>query len=213
MQITDKNNYILGNGVFILNGFSSDTTNAMLGELANLVNSLTPCPQISAKYKITSPYELPSADTPVIDVYINSNGGEASILNSILTLLNIAKHRGAIIRTTVLGKAYSCGSLLAIHGTPGYRIMSHDAEHLVHFGRSNTCVTNETEIPGALKRMQQHETSGKEMYLANTKITKEKLQALYKNDYGFVNATNALKWGFCDWVLGPSGILTPRRTR
>jgi len=50
--------------------------------------------------KITSPYDIDDPERPVLDIIINSNGGDAEILKSMYTILDIAKARGAIVRTT-----------------------------------------------------------------------------------------------------------------
>ena len=110
-MVNTTNNYVLDKQVFILGGFNPQDTNQMIGDLAKMVQSLPTHPIYSTKHEQTSPYDTKDIINPIIDIYINSNGGDVSILHSISTLLGIAKNRGAIIRTTVLGKAASCGSL------------------------------------------------------------------------------------------------------
>lgn len=198
-------NYVLNNSVYILNSFSADATNEMLGDLAELVNNLTPCPAYKTNTKLTSPYDIDTSKNPVIDVYINSNGGDIPILHAISTLLSIAKSKGAIIRTTVMGKAYSCGSMLAIQGTPGFRIMYSKAFNLVHFGTRNTKISLESEIDASQKYLKNMNNGVNSLYLEHTKITESKLNQLMKHDYSFLTAEKCLKLGICDWIIDDKG--------
>jgi hypothetical protein len=120
---------------------------------------LEPRNEYKCQTKLKSPYDIDTSKHNVIDVFINSNGGDVTILNSISTLLGIAKSKGAIIRTTVCGKAYSCGSALAITGTPGFRIMYANAYHLVHFGTQTRTAKQESEIESVTNSMKEHHTN------------------------------------------------------
>ena len=199
------NNYILDKQVFILGGFDPQETNQMIGELAKMVQSLPTYPIYSTKHEQTSPYDTKDIINPIIDIYINSNGGDASILHSISALLSIARSRGAIIRTTVLCNAASCGSLLAVQGTPGFRIMNEYATHMIHFGASRVRVEKEDEIKLATKYMQQTHKRMEDIYLKHTGLTQAQLKKIMKNEHGHLFPDECLQHNICDWVIDTFG--------
>ena len=203
-------NYVSGNKIFILDKFASQTSNELIGNLSSIVDNLPTAPIYNTNTKIISPYDIDHINHPIIDVYINSGGGDGSILDSITTLLGIAKFRGAIIRTTVLSRAYSCGSLLAITGTPGFRIMYSQAYHLVHFGHHSFGVSKEDEITMAAKQIKEHSANKRNMYLQHTNLTAAHLRKLQSNEQGFLNADACLKHGLCDWIINDFGKIRTR---
>ncbi len=206
-------NYIIGNQVYILGDFEDEEMNEMIGELGNLVLKLPQMPKYNTSIKIESPYSIDDSQRPVIDFFIDSCGGYVHLLNDISTLINLAKYKGAIIRTTVLSSAYSCGSLLAIQGTPGYRIMAHDAQHLVHFGTNVVQVTTENEIPERTRHMREGKRTMLSKYKTHTKISDEELNK-YKNcETGYINAKRCLRLEFCDWIIGENGELIGRKNK
>ena len=201
-----EGNYVSGNNVFILDNFRSITTNEMIGDLSDLVMKLEPRDEYKCKVTLKSPYDIDTSKYNVINVFINSNGGDIDILNSIITLLGIAKSKGAIIRTTVCSKAYSCGSVLAIIGTPGFRIMYANAYHLVHFGTQTRTAKQESEIESVTNSMKEHHTNWNNLYLDNTNISQKELKKLMSKD-SFVTANKALKYSFCDWIINEKGLI------
>ena len=203
-------NYVSGNKVFILDKFSSQTSNELIGNLSDMVSVMPQATMYQSNQPIVSPYDIENIDNPIIDVYINSNGGDGAILDSINTLLSIAKLNGAIIRTTVLSKAHSCGSLLAITGTPGFRIMYSQAYHLVHFGHHSFGVSKEDEITMAAKQIKEHCANKRNMYLQHTNLTAAHLRKLQSTEQGFLNANDCLKYGLCDWVINDFGKIRTR---
>lgn len=206
---TRSGNFISeGNKVYILDRFAPETTNELIGNLTDMVFSLKPCDMYSMPNPIINPYDLGNSDCPIIDVFINSPGGNARILNSISTLLSIAKSRGAVIRTTVIGTASSCGSLLAIQGTPGFRIMYSKSYHFVHFGSHSFTVTKAEEIDPACDHIKEATSAILKMYTDHTKLTKRELDKITKNETGRLSADKCLEYGMCDWVMNDFGIFT-----
>lgn len=67
-----------------------------------------------------------------IDLWVNSYGGYAHLAFQIVSLMELAKRNGVLVRTMVSSLAYSAGSVIAIAGTPGHRYIDKDAEHLLH---------------------------------------------------------------------------------
>lgn len=201
----NQSNYVLGSSVFILDDFKSSTTNEMIGDLSELVMNLEPRDKYTLNTALKSPYEIDTQKYNVIDVFINSNGGNVDILNSITTLLGIAKSKNAIIRTTVCSKAYSCGSALAIIGTPGFRIMYSNAYHLIHFGSMCRTAKLESEIESVANNMKENHVNWNNLYLNNTKISQKELKKLMTKD-SFISANQALKLSFCDWIINEQGL-------
>lgn len=204
-------NYIIDNQVYILGDFNDEDMNEMIGELSNIILKLPQMPKLDTSIKIVSPYDIDTPERPVLDFFIDSCGGYVHMLNDISTLMNIAKYKGTIIRTTVLSNAFSCGSLLAIQGTPGYRLMSHDAQHLVHFGQNVVQVSTEKEIPERTRHIRENKRALLSKYKTYTAISDEELTK-YKNcETGFLNAKKCLRLQFCDWIIGENGVLTGRK--
>lgn len=202
----NQSNYVIGNSVFILEDFRSATTNEMIGALSDLVTNLEPRDEYKCTVTLKSPYDIDTKQYNVIDVFINSNGGDITILNTITTLLSIAKSKGAIVRTTVCGKAYSCGSALAILGTPGFRIMYSNAYHLVHFGTQSRTAKLESEIESVTNNMKEHYANWSNLYLNNTNVTPKEIKKMMSKDT-FITADKALKLSFCDWIINEKGLI------
>lgn len=207
---TKSGNYVSDNSVFILDKFSPDTSNELIGNLADMVMSIEPFPVYQIGGKLESPYKPLDTDRPVIDVYINSNGGSGYILDSIVSLLALAKSRGAIIRTTVLSRAASCGSLLAITGTPGFRIMYSHSFHFIHFGNHSVSASKEDEIQMAAKHIKEAANNKQNMYLQHTNLTAKELKKLQSNEQGHMNAQTCLAKGLCDWIITDFGDIIGR---
>lgn len=71
-----------------------------------------------------------------LDLYINSFGGYAHLVEHTIQLVRLAKREGITVRTIVPALAASAGSMLAITGTPGERYIARTGEHIVHYGSS-----------------------------------------------------------------------------
>ena len=206
-------NYIIDNQVYILGDFEDEGMNELIGELSNKILKLPQMPKFDTSIKIENPYIIDDPKRPVIDFFIDSYGGYANMLNDLSTLINLAKYKGAIVRTTVLSNAFSCGSLLAIQGTQGYRLMSHDAQHLVHFGTNVVQVSTEREIPERTRHIRENKRAILSKYKTYTKISDEELNK-YKNcETGYINAKRCLRLEFCDWIIGENGELIGRKNK
>lgn len=206
-------NYVLGNKIFILTTLEDATTNDALGEISDMIDKLpwkpvftqTPLWRKSLQ-KLESPYNLTSEYPPVIDIYINSLGGDCDILLSISSLLTLARSKGAIIRTSVIGTAGSCASMLAVQGTPNFRIMYDNTYHFLHFGTTNMIVERNQEIRYVAHNTTQHHKKLNDIYLRNTKLNQKDLNKYYAIEgSGSLYANECLRKGICDWVVSPDG--------
>ena len=210
-----SNNYIihskdcpLNPQINILGDFFRDTMNELLGELHNIVIKLPQKPIYEISKKIISPYDIDDPERPVLDIIINSNGGDGEILKSMYTILDIAKARGAIVRTTVIGAARSCGSLLAISGTPGFRLMGELSSHYIHYGSGRISATSDLEAREKANQMRLEKKHTLSKYEEYTKIPKKNLTKYLQHEIGEIPAEKCLDWCICDWIISKTGLKT-----
>ena len=140
-------------------------------------------------------YGLNYEPKPIV-VHIDSYGGA---VYQCFGLLSIMKAKGTPVNTIVTGCAMSCGFMIAIHGARR-SIHKHGTMmyHQVSTGTRGTVKEVEEDIIEA-KRLQK---KIEDMTLENTKITKEKLEKVYKKKQDwYLDAKDALKWGCVDDVI------------
>ncbi len=199
-------NYITGNKIFLLDLINSNTCSELLGHLSNLVDSLEWRNQSGIDYStFTNPYDISDKKHQIIDIYIDSPGGKIYTMTSLMHLLNIARAKGTIIRTNVFGTAASCASLIAIQGTPEFRIMYEHGYHLVHYGSSTFSIDKEGEIERAAKYENEMRNNINSAYTKCTKLTEEQLKELTHIELGYINAQECLNKKMCDWILTDNG--------
>lgn len=210
----DCMNYVSGNKIFLLAEISPQSVNELIGNLCNLVHAMKWHPVYERSKHITNPYQLASngIKNPVIDVYINSYGGSIDEANSIMSLLNLARAKGAIIRTTNMGVAGSVASHIAIQGTPTFRIMYEKAYNFIHYGSSQIFIDRgATELEKAAQYEKEMRKMFHSPYLSYTDITPQELAELQQTEYGFINATDCMDKKICDWILTDTGKLIDRQ--
>mgnify|MGYP001776434636 CR=1 FL=1 len=208
-------NYIAGRTIFILDHIDTESCAELIGNISNMVNDL-PWGHTYASINsdtIVNPYNLPKNTPPVIDINIDSTGGSLPVAKSIMALLNIARTKGAIIRTFVMGDASSCASLIAIQGTPGFRIMYEQAYNLIHYGRSTYSVNKPTEIDKAAKFEKEMRANFYEPYLKYTNLTKSELLKYQRAEYSQLSADVCMKKNMCDWILTNDGLFIKRNEK
>ena len=193
--------------IYIMDRFKQEKCAELIANLQSMIDSSPSHPIYTTTDTIKSPYELPKTNPVALDVYISSTGGDFDVLNQLSFLFAMAKNKGIIVRTSVPAYAGSCASMLAIQGTPGFRIMGENAQHFVHFGRTVNEVNLETEIDKAYQDMHNHANSTKKLYLRYTNISESELKELRSDQYGYVSAKKCLHLGFCDWILQNNGVL------
>jgi ATP-dependent protease ClpP protease subunit len=160
--------------IFIMDKFKQEKCAELIANLYSMIDSATAHPMLDTHYQTKSPYELPKNNPIALDVYLNSGGGDFDVLSQLSSLFGLAKSKGIIIRTYVPAYAGSCASMLAIQGTPGYRIMGENAQHLVHYGRTVNEVNLETEVDKAYQDMKNHANATQKLYLQYTTISEPK---------------------------------------
>lgn len=136
-----------------------------------------------------------------ITIYINSPGGYCHELYNMLSLIDLAHARGVGIVTVVMGRAYSCGSMLAIHGD--HRVMYKYATHIVHLGRQGAVdISTEKQIKRETSQMENHFNNIRKLYKEHTKLPSKELEEALTDDSYFLTAEDCLRYGLCDEILG-----------
>ncbi len=182
----DKNgkpkNFVTDDGnVYILGNFDSTISTNVVPIMLTLINSLS------------------TEKNPTINIYINSYGGEAKELFSLLSIIEMAKQQGIKIVTYVLGCAYSAGSLLAVFGDERY--MSRYADHLLHLGSSGCSFTTFEQLKRETENNIKHFNKILDIYAAHTKIPKKKLSEMLKDDKLYLDPKQCLEYGICDFII------------
>ena len=176
-------NYVSTDGeVYILGGFDETISQHVVPAFKQLIEQ---------KSKEKDAY---------INIYINSNGGLCHELYNLLSLIDIAHSRGIAIITIVMGRAYSCGSMLAVHGD--HRAMYKYATHIIHLGQQGSTVTTEKQIERERQSMVRHFNNIREMYKKHTKLPKKELEEALEDDSYCLSAEECLKYGICDEIIG-----------
>jgi ATP-dependent protease ClpP protease subunit len=136
---------------------------------------------------------------PAIHIYINSYGGDASELFSLLSILDDAKKKNITIYTHVIGVAYSAGSILAAYGD--YRTMSRYSDHLLHLGCAGAEFSTFEQLKREAENNVKHFNKILQIYSEHTKIPKKKLTEMLKDDKLYLDADQCLKYGICDEIV------------
>jgi len=132
--------------------------------------------------------------------YINSRGGYCSELYNLLSLIDMAKSMGIKIYTVVMGNAYSCGSMLAIHGD--HRAIYKYGRHLAHLGQQADSVSTFKQIERSTTKMIEHFENIVQMYKDNTKMPEKMIREVLLDDSFYMNAEECKKYGFVDEIIG-----------
>lgn len=142
--------------------------------------------------------EVSKQKDAAIEVIINSEGGDCSVLKSYLDAFEYAKSEGVTVKTHVSGIAASCGSLLAIAGSPGHRSMSAHSEHYMHLGSAGFRTHTDLELERMTGQVQRHFDFVRGMYAKYAKVPN--LRKKLETDHLFVDAETAKQWKLVDTV-------------
>ena len=201
----DLENTMVGNNVYLLTEINQETTNGLIIQLTQWVNSLPIIKQNKPK-KIYTPYEEIPNDIPVLNVWINCWGGKSGLRQSMSTLFDIASAHGTIIKTYNLREASSSASIIAVSGTKGYRYMSEHAFNMIHFGSISQSVKHPNEIEYVTAFLKRHGDETFDMYTKHTKLTEKELDKFQNQEgSGLLNPEQCLHKGLCDWIITDDG--------
>ena len=134
-----------------------------------------------------------------IDIFINSEGGDATRALSLVELIGLAKERGSTVSTLVLSQAHSAGSLVAVAGTKGERYVAQRGLYMLHYGQAEGTANS----PKAMERMfwsnMYHFDTIVRHYQENCNI--EDLEEKLREDNFYVSSEAALGWGMADGTI------------
>jgi len=225
----DLENIMEDNNVFILTNINAETTNGLIIQLTQWLNNLPFQKRDDTFYKtqkiktstdstvfiinakqaedtLYKPTEIIPEHIPVLNVYINSNGGNHSQTFSLLSLFDQARAKGAIIRTHNIAHADSCASMIAVSGTKGYRYMAQHAYQVIHYGTSTTTMKHPSELDYINIDFNRAIDTTSAIYLNRTNLKKDEINQYYNIEgSGLLNAEQCLEKGICDWVITNDG--------
>ena len=135
-----------------------------------------------------------------IIIYIDSPGGYAHFLYSMLALIEKAKKNGVIVETHAYSYAYSCASMLACSGSKGHRYISFLSQNLPHLGAGSTgIVKNDVELERSSNRIQRHFNTVRDLYKKYANIPD--LENIIKFDDFFIYGQQIIDYGLADIMV------------
>lgn len=197
----------------IFDNLNMNSCAEMIGNIRQIINQLPQHKPITDKTPATikDPYNI-SDDTFVFDVSFDCFGGSYPIYMAIASMFALAKSKGAIIRTNNIGVAASAASMLAIQGTPGYRIMSENAYNMIHYGQTTVTANRENELDIDTRNKNKERKKLFSIYEQCTKLTPKELERYTSvENSGKLYADQCLKKHICDWILTSNGGLIGRK--
>lgn len=157
----------------------------------------------SAKELILKMKKLERLDKKEIKVFIHSYGGSLDSLFAIVDEFDRLKKKGIIIKTHVMGIAFSAGSALSVLGTKGYRSCGKSSNFMFHpasYALDADYSGNQAEITKFFDKCNANMSST----IANAigfSNEKEKKKFLARMDKGvWLFADEALKMGVVDVI-------------
>lgn len=146
----------------------------------------------------------------VIPVVISSYGGE---VYSMIAMRDLIKSSKKAVMTIVLGKAMSCGAVLAAAGTKGMRFISPESEFMIHEASTQTYgktsdIKNEAQ---SLDLLNDKVLSFLAKDSGSTILKLKKQMNLKNNTDWYLSAADAVKMGFADEVAIPRLFVEPSR--
>jgi len=145
----------------------------------------------------------------VIPIFISSYGGECDALTVMYDLIKACKKP---VMTVILGKAMSCGAILAASGTKGYRFVSPSSRVMLHeisggaHGKNADVAITQDEMARLNKVLMGNlsKDMGKDRKWLLDEFHKR------KNTDWFVDAKEAVNLGICDYIGVPKLNVTKK---
>lgn len=176
-----SDNYVEGNSIYIMGGFDDTITKNVVPNLVRIIEQ---------QRKLRD---------GKIEFYVNSVGGYVYALNSILTLVSIAKSHGIKIVTYNMGEAYSCGSILCVVGDERY--MYRYAKNLMHLGQDFSVSSTIKNLKRNGRRSMRHFEGIIDIYKRHTKLSVDKIREIMSDDCYYLDAKECVRHGLADKIL------------
>ena len=181
MEERKSNNFVRNGRVYILGDFDDTISRYVVPDMIELVGLIS------------------GTKDAVIPVFINSPGGEADKLQSILSVFSLARQHGIKISTYNIGVAYSCGSLLAVSGD--MRFMAAGARNMMHLGQTTTINSTYEQLKRNTKDAREFFDDIVSIYAERTKLSPKKIREILNDDMYWMNSKECLKAGLCDAII------------
>ena len=175
-------NYMYGENVFILDEITTTNCAFLIGDLTAFLSEK-------------------ENHGKLLNVFINSPGGDVNTMMTLLGLFNLARLNDITIKTYVLGCASSAASILAVQGD--YRFMTAVSKHFIHFGQICDVTTKHSEIDKIHNQNKEYAEQMQNLYIQSCKgkLSKEMLLTLQDDERGYLNAKQCVKYGLCDTII------------
>ena len=132
-------------------------------------------------------------DSPAINLYIHSDGGE---VHSALSVFDMIKDNPVDVRTIVSGNASSAATIISLAGH--YRTITKNSYMLIH-NISSEFWGKMHEFEDEMKNMTKLTNNLKRIYKENTNLTKTQLDGILKKDL-LLDAKTCLKYQLVDAI-------------
>lgn len=144
-----------------------------------------------------------STGQSVIPVVIDSFGGE---VYSLMSMIGVMRASSLPVATIVMGKAMSCGAVLAALGTPGMRYMDPEATIMIHEVSSMYVGKSEEIKSSAAEAERLNQKIFHFMAAACNKPEDYFMDIVHKKKHAdwYLDAEEALKHGIVDHLKLPS---------
>ena len=143
---------------------------------------------------------LPVEKRGHIKIVINSYGGVVYDLLAMASTIKRLQNRGYIIETHVQGVAMSCGFLLAIMGTKGYRTMGEYAT-IMHHQHSSGCMGEYQTMVEDIEEQHKLWAVICGLVKAHTSITQEQLDDMKSRKFNwFMDSKDAINLNCIDSI-------------
>jgi len=134
-----------------------------------------------------------------ITIYINSNGGNTTVL---FPLYDLIKSTSKIIKTIVIGKAYSAGAMLLLAGSYGHRFALKNSEILLHEVAAELPYSKNSQISEFSKNIDSINKTLKQMVKSHSKMSDKEIEMYFNSNKDvFITSQQALKYGIIDKIL------------
>jgi|SRR5271166_2896949 len=132
-----------------------------------------------------------------INIYINTNGGDAAALSQIFDIMQIIH---APIKTICFGKAYSAGAYMLSAGTKGKRLMTRNSSVMIHGIQANLPPADQKKSEIYFNFLKDHNRKILEILAKNTGRTVEQIEKDCEKDL-YMDAEEAVKYGIVDDII------------
>jgi ATP-dependent Clp protease protease subunit len=152
------------------------------------------------------------SDSNEITIFINSYGGQYHNCQAMRSLI---KRASKPVATVVVGKAMSCGALLASSGSAGYRFATHESDFMVHEVSLSEIGGKNAEFQNSAKMLDNLNKKMIKQLGEDTKLSADEWKELIKGQGNvdlFMTPMQAKKYGLVDHIGMPEFCFLPSTT-